>query len=98
MTTHNLGGRRLGQATHVMLSDEIKAFTLGVALTEAEDEGMRTPSEGDVIRRLLALAIPVARRKMGVDAYARAVRVGRQELERRKETARRNAAMGASAS
>ncbi len=93
MTTTKTGGRRLGQSVHVLLTDDIRAFTLGMAHTEARDGGY-DPNEGDIIRRALDLARESVRRKIGPEAYGRAMEEGRRELARRAAEKRSRVAAG----
>jgi hypothetical protein len=73
----------LSQQIHLLVDDETRAFTLGAAIAAAEGSE-RQPNEGAVGRRLLALAIPVARERMGEREYARVMALGRAEIDRRK--------------
>jgi hypothetical protein len=96
MTTPTAGnsGPYLDQQLHVLVDEDMRAFTLGSADFAAEHT-KRPPREGDAVRAMLVEMIE-RYRQTEPERYAELMRRGRAELARRAEAAdRRRASVGA---
>lgn len=76
----------LDQQIHVLVDEDMRAFTLGLADLRAEQTGRR-PVEGDAVRELLALGISRWGGPTSL-SHGEIKRRGRAELERRLIAAR----------
>lgn len=76
----------LDQQLHVLVDEDMRAFTLGLADLRAEQSG-RKPIEGDAVRELLSIGISRWGGPAGL-SHDEIKRRGRAELERRKIAAR----------
>ena len=88
MTSHataappRTAARRYSEQLHVLVDEQTRAYTLGLATLAAERGGYARPKEGEEVRDLIDEAI--ARRfKADPDAYAAAVVRGRAVMAER---------------
>lgn len=80
-TTPGMTGPYLDQQLHVLVDEDMRAFTLGLAEINARGTG-RPPKEGDAVRGLLADAI-ARTAKDAPKFYAEALELGQKELAKR---------------
>lgn len=77
----------LDQQIHVLVDEDMRAFTLGLADLRAEETGRR-PAEGDAVRELLVSARERLEIENGTKVLRAIVERGRAELMRRASGAR----------
>lgn len=74
--------RRYSEQVHVLVDEATRAYLLGVARLEAVAGGYELPRESEGVRELIDEAI-MRRYEADPKAYAKAVRVGSEELAER---------------
>lgn len=82
--------RRYSEHIHALLDRPTREALLGMAILDARGLGYTLPREGEMIRRLIDMALLMLKASDSVE-YARAVEAGRVELDRRQSARRGNA-------
>lgn len=80
--------RRYSEQLHVLVDEQTRAYTLGIATLAAESGGYTRPKEGEEVRDLIDEAIATRYRK-DPSAYAVAVERGRQVMAERLAASKR---------